>query len=330
MTYPYDDLTIRKVSRTHLSSNKKREGSFLWFLLLVILIISGISLYLIFFKKDTVTDQKPISPLVATTVKPRVTPLVSNNQKDIIAKLKNLFEGKSGTYSIYVYDLKNESGFGIHEDTSLTAASVNKIPILASLYHQAHKQAVDLEQTITISQNDIQDYGTGIIRYQKPGGVYSIKTLARLMMEKSDNTAAYVLVKYVVPFETIQKFLAEWGLTETDMQNNKTSVKDQAILMEKMFKGDLANIALTKEMMGFMTKTDYEDRLPALLPSNTVVYHKTGDEIGNSHDVGIIDTGNKQYFLGVLTLDFLDGEDSTRQAIAQASKLVFDYITAQK
>ena len=109
---------------------------------------------------------------------------------------------------------------GINQNMGFIAASVNKIPILAAVYYFANQGEIDLDQKITIQASDIQDYGTGIIRYEQPGVIYSLKTLARLMMEKSDNTAAYVLTHRVIGQNELQEMVEAWGLTGTNVKTN--------------------------------------------------------------------------------------------------------------
>lgn len=227
-----------------------------------------------------------------------------------------------GTYSIFTFDLKSGKEFGINENTTFIAASVNKIPVLAALYHLADKNEVDLEEIIVPQSEDIQDYGTGSIRYDKPGTPYSIKTLARLMMEKSDNTAAHILGKIIIGLPKIQQLIESWGLVQTDMENNKTSNHDISILLTKMYKGEITNPALTSEMLDFMDNSDFEDRIPAGVMDTVKVYHKTGDDIGKIHDVGIVDLTSRPYFLGILTSDMTD-EESTKKNMAKISELVY-------
>ena len=316
-------------TRRGMLARKKRSRPLWPFLVLLVLIGTT---FLV--RARAAEKQKPTDTTQGATITEALRPTVEQKQalsKDLLmTQLKTIFEGKVGTYSIFIYDLNTNEGFGISEDTVLTAASVNKVPILAGLYHLADTGDIDLDDTVTIREKDIQDYGTGIIRYQKPGVQYSIKTLARLMMQKSDNTAAYVLARVLITAPKLQSLMDEWELVQTDIDKNKTSAHDMAILMTKMYRGEIANEALTREMLGFMTDSDFEDRIPALLPPDTIIYHKTGDEIGNMHDVGIVEIPNQPYFVAFLALDFIDGEDNAKQAIATASKLIYDYRTQGK
>ncbi len=255
--------------------------------------------------------------------------LFSNDAKKMASLKKeviDIIKKKKGNYGVYFSSLKsNKIFFGINENQTYTAASLNKVPIVATLYYMAGKGEINLDEKITIQKEDTQDYGTGSLRYEKPGSVYSLKTLTKLSLQQSDNTAAYIIATKI-GMDNIQKIINMWGLTETSMSNNKTSLVDMFTLLKKIYDRKITNSSLTKELLDFLTNTDIEDRLPDLLPWNTIVYHKTGDTISGIHDVGIIQKGNNPFFLGVMTSDIGDREE-TEQTIARIAKKVFDFET---
>jgi beta-lactamase class A len=257
------------------------------------------------------------------TPSPSVTTLPAVTFEQLATHINEVMEPLNGSFSVYVYNLSDNREFGINQNTIYTAASVNKIPILATLYHDAGNGDVDLDKMVTVQQEDVQDYGTGSIRYDPVGTSYSIKTLARLMMEKSDNTAAHLLGKLILSENHIQDLVNSWGMKQTNIADNKTSAKDMSMLLIKMYKGEITNQALTAEMLDFMDKSDYEDRIPRLLPSDVTVYHKIGDEVGKIHDVGIVVSKKSTYYVGIFTTDQTD-EQAAKTTIANVSKLIFD------
>lgn len=250
------------------------------------------------------------------------------NQEFETNRLKNqvadIINKANGNYSVYYADLNSKEFFGINEKQSFTAASLNKVPIVTALYYLANKREINLDEKITLQKEDIQDYGTGILRYEKPGKVYSFKTLARLALQKSDNTAAYIIASKIT-VEKIQKIINSWGLEQTDIVNNKTSNYDMFLLFKKIYKKELVGSSLSKELLGFMQDTDIEDRIPLLLPKDAFVYHKTADGEGNIHDVGIIEKGDILFFLGVLTSDVGDKESETKETIGKTAKEIFSF-----
>ncbi len=252
-----------------------------------------------------------------TTEKEQKNMFVINLKKQV----HDLIKSAKGNYGVYYADLKNTDTIGINHKEIFTGASVNKVPIVAVLYYLQEKGEIDLDEQITLQQVDIQDYGTGTLRYQEPGGVYSLKTLAKLSLQQSDNTAAHILAKRIgVP--AIQKTIEQWGLTQTDMENNKTSPYDMYLLFKKLYKGEIASIGRTQELFGFMIDTDIEDRLPANMPANTNVYHKTGDATGGLHDIGIIQKDGTVFFLGVMTSDIGNSEKEVKEKIAKLAATI--------
>lgn len=236
-------------------------------------------------------------------------------------ELTNFVKNKPGTYSISFYDFGNKSSFGINDQTMHTAASVNKVPIVAVLYYLVQNKKMNLDSKIVLQQADIQDYGTGSIRYQPVGTNYSLKTLARLALQQSDNTAAHILAQRIGP-DKIQERIEKWGLTQTSIDDNKTTTADLALLFKKLYTGKLVNAQLTKELLSFLKDTTFEDRLPIALPANTTVYHKTGDAVGSIHDCGIIEKKDSAFFLCVLTTDIQD-EPTTKKTIGEIAKRAY-------
>jgi beta-lactamase class A len=252
---------------------------------------------------------------------PRFT-VLSNPQHyatELQAQTKKIIAGKKGSYGIYYADLTTGQHFGINEHQMFTAASVNKVPIIAVLYYLENKGKLNFDEQITLQQSDIQDYGTGSLRYAKLGTTYSLKSLAKLSLQQSDNTAAHILGERI-GMDVIQHTINDWGLTQTDMANNQTSPQDMELLFQKIYTNHITTPAKTQELLQLMTNTDIEDRLPSELPAGTTVYHKTGDAIGSLNDVGIIKRNKHVFFLGVLTSDIGSDEATAKKTIADIAK----------
>jgi beta-lactamase class A len=248
--------------------------------------------------------------------------VAENNAGTVKTAIKKLLLTAAGNYSVYFVDLKNNTHVGISEKEMFTGASINKVHIISALYYLENKGKIDLDEKITLQEKDIQDYGTGSLRYQKPGSVYSLKTLAKMALKESDNTAARIIA-LKIGVEQIQSIMERFGLTQTDMENNKTSNYDMYVLMKRIYEGKVTNKGKTQELLSFMTDTDIEDRLPSLLPPGVTIYHKTGDTVGGLHDVGIIAYKDHLFYIGVFTSDITD-EKKTKQTIGEIARTIID------
>ncbi len=238
-------------------------------------------------------------------------------RQDVVDLLKD----KKGEFNVCYTDLITEDSFGIHPDTVLTGASMNKLPVVGYLYFLAGKKEIDLQETVVIQKSDIQDYGTGVVRYEEPGKTYTLQYLAQLALQKSDNTAAHVL-NIRLGEDNIQAFAFNLGMSATNMVENDTSCRDIQTFFKKLFANKIAPEALTKEMMGYMENTDFEDRLPRFLPRNLHVYHKTGDGVNFIHDGGIISNGNTPFIL-VVTSSNLTDEEEAKVTIGKIAEKIF-------
>lgn len=249
----------------------------------------------------------------------------TNSQSRYAEKVKPLIEEAftdfNGNYSVYFADLASSDAVGIDEKETYTAASVNKVPIIASLYFLDGRGKANLDEQVTIQKVDIQDYGTGSLRYKKPGGIYSLQSLAKLALKESDNTAAHI-ISQKIGTDVLQNTVTQFGLTQTHMEENKTSVYDMYLLFKRIYNNELASPGRSQELLSFLKDTNLEDRLSKDLPSDTVMYHKTGDGQGVLHDVGIIERGENAYFLGVFTSDIAGKESDVKKRMALLAKKI--------
>lgn len=291
------------------------------------------ALFFVIVQRDTITlsssSTESDSAVVFDTNKDSRDIPVPKTLSEFSYHIRSLIDEEQGTYSVRFEDFNTNEAFGINDDNSMTAASVIKLPILASLYHLADEGKINLDDEVTIKPSEVQNWGTGTIRYESQPIVHTNRELAKLMIEESDNTAAFVFTDRIIGTQTIQNLIESWGLRNTNIQENLTSNKDMSLLIHKMENNELASKALTKEMIGWMDYSSFEDRLPALLPDNVHVYHKIGNEVRVVNDVGMIVFDDNKYYIGVLTEEIPDIEHA-KEVIATISKLAYNYEANKK
>lgn len=266
------------------------------------------------------------APTTAATASPAPSPAVAAPLAPLGARLAGMTAPLQGTYGVWVYDLTTGVAVGQHEHQQFIAASVIKTYILAALYEQAAAGKLSLDEKMTTSSADIQNFGTGSIRYDPVGSSYTLAELARRAARQSDNTAAFLITKRLGQ-DAIQARLKAWGLTETSIADDRTTPADIGTLFVKLARRQLLPGQSALDLLGLLTDTDFEDRLPALLPSYALVAHKIGTEAnGVDNDAGLVVLPTRSYVVAILT----DGADPD-QAIAaeqQLSQAVYTYEAA--
>lgn len=258
------------------------------------------------------------------TFLPIINPKIPVTGKDVEVireDVAQFIKTQKGQYSIYYEDLISGERFGIQENTVLTAASLNKLGIVGYLYSQASKKEIDLEEKIIIQKEDLQVYGTGSLRYEEPGSAYTLKYLAQLALQKSDNTAAHVL-NIRLGEKNIQYYVTALGMGATDQASNETSARNVGYFFEQLYKNKITSPDLTQELLGYMKDSDIEDRIPKYLPKTLAIYHKTGNAIGLMHDGGIIDDNKNPFILVVMAQNSVD-EAATKDIIGKIASIVY-------
>lgn len=256
-----------------------------------------------FFSSDKITFEKEI------------------NQEELLTSIKAEVTALKGTYGLYVKELENGREFGFNSDEEFTAASVNKLPVILYFYKQVEEGKLSLDEEYTLEQEDIQDYGTGTMRYEEPGKVYSYGDLARLAIKKSDNTANFVLTK-IIGRKNIQAWLEELGFKKTSLEKNTTTPKETTQFLEMLYNEEIVEEKYQEEILDLLTKTDFEDRLPKLLPEDVRVAHKIGNETGIVNDCGIV-FASSPYVICILTKDVRESE--AKEALPRISKMVWEF-----
>jgi len=311
----------RKKPETKVRGNPKVV---FWFLLTTI-ILSGI-----FWFKSNFSSfwQQLMEPARYEFVNPEVVDkkLLQltrklKTQDDVVSGIGELTRELSGTYGVYVYELEKDESYGVNDDLVFTAASVNKVPIMVALLQEIEKGRLTFEDQYGLQKKDIQDYGTGSMRYDRLGTVYTYNDLLELSGKKSDNTAAYVLSK-IVGERKLGNLMASLEMKNTSIEDNITTPEEMGWLFVELYKGRLLKNEFREKFYGYLTNTDFEDRIPMGAPDIIAVMHKIGSEIGVINDCGIVFETNP-YVLCILSKNVKEAE--ALEVLPKISRLVWEY-----
>lgn len=232
-----------------------------------------------------------------STPKLQVDPrFVAQYQSAVESYLTN----RPGTYAVMSYDLATGAGVSVNPNNIVRAASVNKLDLLVDLYQRATTKQFDLDATTVIGPDDIQNYGTGTIQLGGPGQTYTYRQLARLMVQESDNTAAFVIGKRI-GLDKVQADLQKWGLKQTSMTDNATTVADVTLLLTRLQRRELLPEAQTAELLNLLEHTVWTDRIQSGVPQGMLVAHKIGTDVNVYNDAAIVMNGDHPYIEVILS-----------------------------
>ncbi|BBA80305.1 beta-lactamase [cyanobacterium endosymbiont of Rhopalodia gibberula] len=229
-------------------------------------------------------------------------------------------------------DLDNGNYVNFNGDTSLSAASTIKIPVLVAFFEELDAGRIYLDEMLTMDEEIITG-GSGSMQYQKPGTKFSALEAATKMIVISDNTATDMLVRRLGGKEALNKRFKEWGLTKTEINNrlpdlegtNTTSPKDLVELLARVERGDLLTVRSRDRLLGIMQKTRTQTLLPQGLEQGAIISHKTGDIGTILGDAGIIDIPTGKRYIGAVFAERSYNDVMGRMVIQDFSRTVYQH-----
>lgn len=237
---------------------------------------------------------------------------------------------------IIIKDLSTGWKITINEDKLFPSASVVKVPIMASLFSISAEGRLDLKQNLAL-KNSCKVLGSGRLKEYSAGSEFTIEDLIEFMVEDSDNTAANMLIDYF-GFDLFNSYFKKMGLHNTNIARkmmdfkkrkegleNFTSAGDLAYLLEEIYYNRLINRTFAQRCLDILKKQKINDRIPARLPVNTVIAHKTGLERGVCHDAGIVFTPKGNFVVCVLTKHNYKFAKPAKKFISQVASDVYNY-----
>ena len=261
------------------------------------------------------------------------------NQKKIIMEENNLdlkktkeakdsflglISNLTGVYALRVVRLKNGSGYGVNEDTKITAASLIKLPTLAALYQESETQGFDLDGKYVLINED-KVGGSGSLSRKPAGYEITFRNLANLMGKQSDNTA-FNIVRKTLGDVKINAVITKAGMSSTSLENNQTTASDISRYFESLWSGNLVSGKSRDEILGFLTDTIYESWLAAGIPEGIEISHKYGREVHVVNDGGIV-KAKEPYVIVVLSEGIVDKEAD--ETLPKISKSIYEIETAK-
>ena len=270
--------------------------------------------------------EKITSPLVISDI-----PLQKKfDPSSVLTEIENLTKGLRGTYGVYVYQLDGKNEYGIHQGEIFPAASLMKLPVMLTLYQEAQlrqgsagQASVDfLETKYKLTEED-KINGAGILQGKPVGSTYTYRQLAEFMGQYSDNTANNILVK-VLGQEKIQQTISKLGMTKTSFKNYTTTPEDIGIFFCQLYQGGVVNNQHREEILKFLTKTAFEDWIPAGLANDIRVAHKIGKDTGTFSDAGIIFV-QKPFILVIMSKNTKESE--AKEVLPKITQVVWEFET---
>ena len=264
-------------------------------------------------------------------------------------QIKNEFNKYEGDFALAFKDLRSGKEILINANEVFHAASTMKTPVMMELFKQSVEGKIDLNDSVLVKNEfksivDGSKYSMDINRdsgdslYSFIGKKVSIRKLIYEMITVSSNLATNILIELADPKE-IMKTMKEIGAERIEVLrgvedikafekglNNRTTAYDLMKIFEVIGKKEFVNEKICNEMIEILLDQKYSSMIPASLPKNIKVAHKTGSISGVEHDSGLVFLPDgRSYVLVILSKNLQDQEDA-KNAASKISKLIYEYL----
>ncbi len=228
--------------------------------------------------------------------------------------LRNLFSNEEGQYAVYVFfpDSHDQTPF-IYQSKPMRSASMIKVFILASTLEAVKHDQLTLDQKVILKPS-MKVGGSGQLNGWADGTSIDLRTLLKLMITESDNTATNIVID-LIGMDNINQYIAVHGYVDTKLQRkmmdlqaqemgheNYTSVKDLGTYFSRVYAHQCIDERYDEIMRQLLLQQTDTECFPSALPS-AIIAHKTGELIGLYDDGGIIYTNHGNYILCIMDDD---------------------------
>lgn len=248
-------------------------------------------------------------------------------RKNLETKFSSLPAGTK--YSFYFEYLPSGTSIRIGDDNELVAASLIKVPLVMDLYRAAELGLTDLDQEVTITEDDL-DNAYGDLWKQGAGTKVSLRKLARLALAESDNTATHAIFNHVKDLLKVEDQCLVQLDIDQKMQDGQAVItaKSYSSILKSLYFASCTNKKSSNEILSYLTQSNEIYRLTNNLPTDLKVAHKNGvyNQVWSESDCGIVYAENRPYSVCVMIGLPQNEADAF---IASVSKDIYDFVITQ-
>jgi len=259
-------------------------------------------------------------------------------------------ESKAEVVSVAFFDTETKQTLVINERESLHAASTMKVPVMMQIFSQVEAKKLDLRKPVEVKNRffsiiDGSEYrlsksdDSDEEMYNRIGQKMLVLDLVNHMITMSSNLATNLLVEIAKP-EHVMTLMRELGATDIKVlrgvedpkafeagKNNTTTAYDLMLLLRLIAENRFLNKKACEKMVEILAAQQFNEGIPAGVPTGTKVAHKTGDITKHNHDSAIVyPIGHKPYVLVVLTKGIVEHRRSSK-LIAEISRIIYQAIS---
>lgn len=272
-------------------------------------------------------------------------PSLSSLKETIQSRLKTV----EGEFGVAFKDLQTQETLFFNERENFHAASTMKTPVMIEVFKQAKAKKFKLTDSILVKNEfrsivdgspfklDISDDSADDM-YRQIGKKMTIYDLTYQMIIVSSNLATNILID-LVDAKNANATMRQLGAQDIQVLrgvedtkafqkglNNSVTAYDLMLIFEKIALKKVVNKKACDAMVRILLDQKFNEIIPAQLPNNVKVAHKTGSITGVQHDSGIVFFPDGRKYVLVLLSKKLTNPKEGVKALADISRLIYEAV----
>ena len=221
-----------------------------------------------------------------------------NKEQLALEAITREMETIPGHLGLYYKNLVTGFEYGVRAEETYLAASVIKFPILLHVLDRAARGEISLSDKLTV-ENWEKVPSCGGLNQFTDAVTADVRTLCRLMIVLSDNTATNKLIRFC-GMNRCNAAFREMGLEKTVLNRllfdyeaaqrgfqNYICPREIGMLLEKLYKKEFVSAEASQYAIDILLDQQIGHKLEGKL-TGVPVAHKTGEDSELSNDVGIV------------------------------------------
>ncbi len=259
-------------------------------------------------------------------------------------------EKNKGVFAVAFKDLQTGEEILLNEKEFFHAASTMKTPVMIEVFKQASQGKFSLNDSVTIKNEfksivDSSTYQLDSVDdsekelYKQIGTKRKISDLVYDMIIVSSNLATNLMIEQV-DAEKVTATMRDMGAKDIEVLrgvedgkayekglNNRVTAYDLMLIFEQIANRKTVDSAASDKMINILLDQQFNDIIPARLPKDVKVAHKTGWITGLHHDSGIVYLPDGRKYVLVLLSKKLEDEKAGVESMAKVSEMIYKYAT---
>lgn len=319
-----------------MPKEKLNKGKIWIGLFLISLIFNVLVLFTFFSNREVIeannniNDQIKKYPLLSKRILHEFPQDILINFLDLRNELRNEVAPYGDQFGFYFEYLPTGTSIGVNEKVEFHAASLFKVPVVMAYYKQKERLQMTSDPEVEVKEEYL-DSGFGTLYKKGAGHKIKMSEAVRLSLEESDNTAAKLIASNVqeIDFDEVYSGVDIDLLTDED--GAIMTAKNYSSILKALYFSAVLEKEHSSEILDYLTKSKFDDKLVAGVTPGTVVSHKIGDFIDQDTgekaymDCGIVYVPRRPYLLCMVSKG---DEETGRVRMSQVSKIIYDYVAS--